>query len=301
MPMPSRREKPQGLQLGNLTPLALSLDPRIVAPFTRGQHYLNLAPNAPSLVGSSDYSGVISRDAAVPSALDEAIVFGTHSQLGIGTAGMTLVFRGRIDPSLKLGNSIVGGNAPGGIAYRCGVHWPAGGIDTVYFDYGGIGDNRISTSMSNVPDGTEVNTYVFTAGPFGIHVWIDGAMPSGLSKPGALTRSYAGTDTISIGNAQDSSGQNSLFKPEVLWWFNEQATQSVARQLSLEPYSLLVAPERRFFIMPLTAPVIADVRSGGSISKEESAAKIKRRNKRLIRQITQDDEEVLALYLAIHG
>jgi hypothetical protein len=48
------------------------------------------------------------------------------------------------------------------------------------------------------------------------------------------------------------------------------------------------------------APVV-EARSRGSISKEESAAKIKRRNKRLIRQITQDDEEVLALYLAIHG
>jgi hypothetical protein len=50
-----------------------------------------------------------------------------------------------------------------------------------------------------------------------------------------------------------------------------------------------------------TTQVIVDVRSAGGISKEESAAKIRRRNKRLIRQITQDDEEVLALYLAIHG
>jgi hypothetical protein len=257
-----------GRRMGDLSPLARSLDARLVAPFTLGNHYQNLAPQARTGTVSSTYSGGVKGAALFPSGTTEQIHFGTEGELGLVADHITMVIRARWDNFDNGQQSLQLGSDANSVSVRMGLGWPYSG--TVFWDYGDLNNagRRASTARTNVPDGSETSTYVFVAGPQGLRVWIDGQTPSGINTTLSAVRAVQTSNSFNLGDYANGGNRNGNTRPESLWVFNEAVSDVIAKRISENPYRELVAPERRFFIVP--ASVVATDSLG--IASENDAA-----------------------------
>jgi len=187
------------------------------------------------------------------------------------TRGQTvLVIRRKVDTTARA-SSLFGVEDSGGaipVTARCGAHVPYSD-GTVYWDYGNnTGDNRLSAAGLTFT--TNVEKWIFTAGPRGSTIWRDGIKVASQSVP--LTRivtdqfSNFGGPVINGGNGLSTSGGGDLKEFNFIMYIASQWSDDLCQWWFGEPYAAFYEPfmNRSYFIQGIPSAPISPTEHAGT-------------------------------------
>lgn len=180
------------------------------------------------------------------------------------TRGQTvLVIRRKVDTTARASSLFGVEDAGGGIptSARCGAHVPFSD-GTVYWDYGNnTGANRLT--VAGLSFTTNVEKWIFTAGPRGSNIWRNGIKVAEQSTP--LTRvvtdqfSNFGGPVINGGNGIPTSTGGDLQELNFIMYIASQWSDEMCRWWFGEPYAAFYTPftNRSYYFMrePVLSPI----------------------------------------------